>query len=342
MPKLLSDRGPEHQPILWSPPKREGAKLVRAIVTTLALALLIAPLTVAVTGLSGSGHRWPDILTQFTAPALVITAAFALMLGLFRLKTAFVASVVVVLTLLAAVWPQWGADRGTPQAGGPILTLYSANLLYKNNDVAAVRASIVEAKPDVIVLIEASRSVFTARDMVLAGYPHRRVAPDLLRGGTNGTIIASRYPLTPRPVRVRGFDYALAVVDTPLGRINVVGVHLTRPWPYQIQWEQIRQARALATLTSGLTGPTLVAGDFNSISNGRIGRQIQSETGLKPNPGWPGTWPAQIPAFLGFTIDQVYRTRDLAVVSRHVGLGTGSDHRPVVTRLTLAAPRPEP
>jgi endonuclease/exonuclease/phosphatase (EEP) superfamily protein YafD len=177
-------------------------------------------------------------------------------------------------------------------------------------------------------------------DRVLADYPNRQVTPNLLRGGRDATVIASRYPLRPQPDTVPDLNYALAVIDSPLGQINVIGAHLTRPWPYQIQWEQIRQAHALGTLMSGLTGPAIVAGDFNSISSARIGRQIQAETGLKPNPGWPGTWPAQLPAFLGFTIDQVYRTPDLAVVSRRVGLRTGSDHRPVVTRLTLAEPRP--
>lgn len=342
MPKLLSDRGPEHQPILWSTPKADGRRILRGVVTAIALVILIPPLAIAASALTDTGHRWPDILAQFTAPALVVTAAFAVLLGLLRMRTAFAASVVAVLTLLAAVWPQWGADRGKPMAGAPVLTLYSANLYFENDDVAAIRASIAEARPDVVVLVEVSQHAASALDSVLADYPERKITPDLLRGGAGGTVIASRYPLTPRPYRIGGLDYALATVDTPLGPINVVGAHLTRPWPYQIQWEQIRQASVVAKLTSGLTGPTIVAGDFNSTSSGRIGRQIQTEAGLKPNPGWPGTWPAQIPAFLGFTIDQVYRTPDLAVVSRRVGLRTGSDHRPVVTRFTRAEPRPAP
>lgn len=342
MPKLLFDRGPEHQPIRWSMPKSEGGTIFRWIVTALAIGVLIAPLAIAVAALSGLDHRWPDILAQFVAPALVATTAFAVLLGLFRLKTACGAALVVVLALAIAVWPQWGADRGKAQAGAPILTLYSANLYFRNDDVTAIRASIAEARPDVIVLVEASHDLVANLDAVLTDYPNRQLTPNSLRGGRDATVIASRYPLRPQPDSVPNLNYALAVVDSPLGRINVIGAHLTRPWPYQIQWEQIRQARALGTVMAGLTGPTIVAGDFNSTSSGRIGRQIQAETTLKPNPGWPGTWPAQLPAFLGFTIDQVYRTPDLAVVSRRVGLRTGSDHRPVVTRLTLAEPRPAP
>ena len=342
MPKLLSDGEPEPQPVVEPVEKSRALKLIRWTATALAIGVLLAPLAIAVSALSGFGHRWPDILAQFTAPALVITAAYAAVLGLLRLKTAFGLAVVVVLALAIAVWPQWGADRGKPQAGAPVLTLYSANLYYLNNDTARIRASIVDARPDIVVLVEASHDVVAQLDIVLAEYPYRRVTPNRLREGMDGTVIASRYPLQARPAGIRSRNYAIAVVDTPAGRINVVGAHLTRPWPYQVQWEQIRRADALSALMSDLHGSAIVAGDFNSVSSARIGRQIQRQTGLKPNPGWPGTWPAQLPALLGFTIDQVYRTPDLAVISRRVGLPTGSDHRPVVTQLTRAEPRPAP
>jgi endonuclease/exonuclease/phosphatase (EEP) superfamily protein YafD len=64
--------------------------------------------------------------------------------------------------------------------------------------------------------------------------------------------------------------------------------------------------------------------------------------GLIPAPGWPGTWPARAPAALGITIDQVYRSPDLALLGRRLGQKNGSDHRPVVTRLTLSDPQSRP
>jgi endonuclease/exonuclease/phosphatase (EEP) superfamily protein YafD len=82
--------------------------------------------------------------------------------------------------------------------------------------------------------------------------------------------------------------------------------------------------------------PVIAAGDFNSVSTARIGRQIQADMGLIPAPGWPATWPSQAPAFAGITIDQVYRSPDLALITRHLGQPTGSDHRPVVTEFTRA------
>ena len=39
----------------------------------------------------------------------------------------------------------------------------------------------------------------------------------------------------------------------------------------------------------------------------------------------------------GITIDQVWRSPDLALLSRRLGEPTGSDHRPVITEFTRAA-----
>ena len=60
--------------------------------------------------------------------------------------------------------------------------------------------------------------------------------------------------------------------------------------------------------------------------------------GLLPAPGFPGTWPSALPAFAGIAIDQVYRSPDLALLSRRIGEPTGSDHYPVVTEFTRAKP----
>ena len=149
-------------------------------------------------------------------------------------------------------------------------------------------------------------------------------------------MIASRWPLTVRDDPPDGLHAVAATARTPLGPIHVVGVHLTRPWPFQHSWGQISQTMALDGIVEGLDGPVVVAGDFNSVSSARIGRQIRRDIGLRPAPGFPGTWPTDLPSALGITIDQVYASPDLAFVSRRLGQPTGSDHRPVVTEFTRA------
>ncbi|HEX8470420.1 MAG TPA: endonuclease/exonuclease/phosphatase family protein [Brevundimonas sp.] len=336
MTKLLFDRGPEHEPILWSTRPRPDRERWRSVLTILAICMLLALLMPGIAALTHIDHRWVDILAQFPAPALAATLLLVIASAALRLWPAMITGALVALLLAVAVWPQAFADRGVARPGAPVVTLYSANLFFENPDASRIRASIEDANPDIIVLVETSRQVIERLDGVLAGYPYRIVASEDSLGRTDRTVIASRYPVRREGQIGSAVTYVRAVVDTPLGPLQVIGAHLTRPWPYQIEWEQIRQALAVKSLLVEAKGPTVVAGDFNSVSSARIGRLLRKEAGLRANPGWPGTWPARLPAVAGITIDQVYRTPDLAVVSRRVGQRTGSDHRPVVTKLTLS------
>lgn len=295
-------------------------------------------LLIAVAALSGIGHRWIDLLAQFVAPALGVAVVLTVLALLVRQLLATTAYAVAGLSLLIAVWPQWMPPTGTARPEAPVLRLYSANLWARNTEVDAITRSIAEADADIVILIELGDAPAARLDQVLAGYPHRVVTPRIDRyGGAARSVVASRFPLTAVADVADGLHDVTAVAQTPLGALNVVGVHLTRPWPFQYQWGQISQVQALAAVRAGLTGPVIVAGDFNSVSTARIGRQVRTEVALSPAPGWPGTWPSFAPSIVGMTIDQVYRSPDLAFVSRRLGRPTGSDHRPVITEFTQAA-----
>ncbi|WP_332653285.1 endonuclease/exonuclease/phosphatase family protein [Brevundimonas sp.] len=322
-------QGQRLRPAQWAPSGPLDA-LIRLALT--------APLGLALVALSGIGHRWFDILAQFTVPALAATAAATAVLALTRLRMAALHGLAACAALLIAVAPQWFPDGPPPEPGAPTVRLYSANLYYLNNDVAAIRASIEAADADVVVLIELGHAATARIDEVLEGYPHRATSMrmDQTRGPSR-SVIGSRFPLTALDDPPDGLHAVAAVARTPLGRLNIVGVHLTRPWPFQEQWGQISQTMALQEVVENLDGPVVVSGDFNSVSSARIGKQIRRELGLHPAPGFPGTWPAKAPAPVSLTIDQVYASPGLAFESRRLGQPTGSDHRPVVTEFTRAA-----
>lgn len=309
-----------------------------SVIDILVRLALAAPLGLALVALSGVGHRGFDLLAQFTAPALAATAAATVLVGLTRLKMAALHGLAACAALLIAVAPQWFPAGPRPEADAPSVRLYSANLWARNTDVESIQASIRAADADVVVLIELGDAPARRLDQILAGYPHRVATPRVDRpSGPARSIIASRFPLTPVRDRPDGLHAVGASVRTPLGPIHILGVHLTRPWPFQEQWGQISQTMALQAVAEDLNGPVVVAGDFNSVSSGRIGRQVKRDLGLHPAPGFPGTWPAPLPAPLGVTIDQVYASAGLAFISRRLGRSTGSDHRPVVSEFTRAA-----
>jgi endonuclease/exonuclease/phosphatase (EEP) superfamily protein YafD len=294
---------------------------------------------IAMASLSGIGHRWVDILAQFTAPVLTLTVLAVVIAALLRWWTAALVGAGASLLLLSAVWPQYAPGGPVPAANSPIVRLYAANLYAMNDDVAAMRASIQASDADIIVLVEFGEAPNAAIETLLAGYPHREVTERVVRSeDAVRSVIASRYPLSRRSTEGNERQMIAAVADTPIGPVRFVGVHLTRPWPFQFQWGQIIQAQNLINHIQGAPEPVVMAGDFNSVASARIGRMLRSEGGLVHAPGWPGTWPAAVPSPLRMTIDQVYHTTDIAVVERRLGAPTGSDHRPVIVELARAAP----
>ena len=315
--------------------------LLKLAANTAACLVLIGLAVFGVAALSGIDHRWVDILAQFTAPVLLAVGLLTLACAGMHLWPAAAVGGLATLILFASVWPQWMTPMGRRQPDQPVIRVYSANLWEPNTDVDAMRASIVEADADIVILVEVGDAPIARIDELLADYAHRKINGPMKLGESSArSIIASRYPIVEKlPWRRDGLSAIGAVVATPLGRVTVFGVHLTRPWPYQYQWGQITQVMALtARRKAAAPGPTIVAGDFNSVSSARIGRQIKRDLDLVPAPGFPGTWPSSLPSVLGITIDQVYRSRDLALVDRRVGRPTGSDHYPVVTEFTLAEP----
>lgn len=316
---------------------------VRMLLTVVSGLLLIPAFGVGVAALSGIGHRWVDLVAQFTGPALIVAVAVVAAAATLRTRVLLMAAVGVSAVVLVAGSAQWAPPRGNPEPGSATLTLYSANLNRDNEDVAAIARSVQASDADLVVLIEVGPGPAAALDRILAGYPHRVVTPPLRPGGrTARSVIAGRRPVENLRLRISGLSVVGARADTVLGPLTVAGVHMTRPWPWQIQWEQIRQAEGLVDWAATTPGPLLAAGDFNSVSSARIGRQLRAGGRLIPAPGWPGTWPSALPPFAGITIDQVYRSPELALIERQLGRDTGSDHRPVITRFVRATPPPAP
>jgi endonuclease/exonuclease/phosphatase (EEP) superfamily protein YafD len=317
--------------------RSSGRQAIRRFVDWLGVIGFVGVLIMSTAIALGVGHRWVDIFGQFTGPGFIVAVGPTALAAGLRLKMATLAGVVTSLSLLLCVAPQWFPPAGKPEPDAPVVRLYSANVYYLNDDVAAMRRSIKAANPDIVILIELGREPIGRLDELLADYPYRAASLRLDETrGPSRSLIASRWPLRQVANRPDGLHSVTAVAQTPLGAVNVIGVHLTRPWPFQYQWGQISQTMALTDIRNSLEGPVIVAGDFNSVSNARIGRQVKQDMGLSPAAGFPGTWPSQLPSPIGITIDQVWRSPDLAFISRKLGRPNGSDHRPVVTEFTRA------
>lgn len=310
------------------------------LVGILASACALVPLLViAGAALSGSDHRWVDIFGHFTAPAFSLAILVILGLALLRAPPPLIGvGVIAALLLLIAVWPQWRPVAG-PRSDAPVAArLYFANLWAPNTDVPAMVASIADADADIVVLVETGDVAADNLDLILADHPHRLVGQTVEgSAGVSRQIIAARRPIRRDADLYDGLSAISAVVPTPAGDLRVFAMHLTRPWPFVAQEAQLHQIRILTQRLQGVTGPVVVAGDFNSVSAGRIGRTFRAKTGLTPEPAWTGTWPARAPTPFRIAIDHVYGSEDIRILRRRLGRPTGSDHRPVIVDLAFSS-----
>ncbi len=86
--------------------------MLRLAANLLAGAAFVGFGAIGLAALSRIGHRWVDILAQFTAPALAAVAIMVLACLVLRLWPAALIGAGAALLLLLAAWPQWAPPRG--------------------------------------------------------------------------------------------------------------------------------------------------------------------------------------------------------------------------------------
>lgn len=284
-------------------------------------------------------HRLPDVALQFARPMLIASGIAVAVILLSRRWLAAVPVAAAGAWLFLTLQP-YGLTNAEPRPDG--LRVYVSNTWVGNEQPDRLAASIREADADVVVLIELGTAIDASLDTILAAYPHR-VASPMIRGrtGASRSVIASRWPVRELGREVRdGLPVIVAEVGTPQGPLTVYGLHLTRPWPYQVSTGQTWQLERLFTRLDDTPVRTIVAGDFNSAPPSSAISRVIDRSGLALVSGAHGTWPARAPAFLRLPIDHALASPDIQPVAARRGLPTGSDHSPLVVDLRLGPPEP--
>lgn len=283
---------------------------------------------------AGIDHHLPDLPVLFAKPMLVSAVVWLLLTALMNRRGPALLTLLACTGLIAALLP-YAPER--PAEGESDLRLYAANTWARNEDVDRLAASIAAADADVVVLVELGDAAADSLDGVLADYPHRVASPRVDRpSGPARSVIASRFPVRPIQGEVHdGLPVVAAEVETPSGPVRVFGLHLTRPWPFQVPTGQGWQLDRLVARLGDDPVRTIVAGDLNAPPPGRALRYAVTATGLDLASGAEGTWPAAAPGPVRLGIDHVLASPDLRPLRSSLGAPTGSDHRPLVVEFDL-------
>lgn len=302
------------------------------------------------------------LLLAVLAAGLGITRHLAIAAGAMLLA---LVNVLLLWPLLAAglprVMPGWWPAAWLPPASEAVaepfvplphqsLTVFSANVWFRNRDYASVRSAVRAAGPDVAVFLEVTPRWAHELALLRDGWPHQQ----WVRGeGHDGVMVVSRLPWhRARAVVLSGRGGADALrVTLDLGGqpVELVGAHLR--WPVTPADAAARAASldGLARLARAAPHPLVIIGDLNLtphdgafarlLAEGRLGNAAIGSGLLTTWPAATGRWARRLP---GLQIDHCLVSADIVAESFTLGPWVGSDHRPVLARLEVPLSVPVP
>lgn len=238
-----------------------------------------------------------------------------------------------LLPLLATPLPWLSAAPALPSGtGGPELRVASANVHLGSSDIAPLAAWLLQAQPDLLVLLEVSPPYAEALQQ-LPGYPHRLIHAD---SSPFGIALLSRLPLTHGGVEMddQGIPHLRAQLRLAGCNLSMSAFHPMPP--LSPDFHARRDARLRELLQSSGAQPALLAGDLNatpwsSAFAGLDARGWRRASGLAP------TWPSMGAGVMGIPIDHVLATHHWRLLAKERGPQIGSDHLPILVRLSLAS-----
>jgi len=284
----------------------------------------------------------PVVVAQSLSPAAAVLALLATggvaASGRGAGRIVLACSCAAVLVVQATVWTPWLV--ATEHRRGRDLTVMTANLYRGNADLAALSRTVRDEGVDVLAVSEVSEeaAVRLRRSRLHDLLPYTVSSTG---APSASTMLLSRRPVVPPPAgpsvgpAVRGQQARL-----PEAGVVVCAVHPPPPLQGARRW-RLAQAQ-LTTWAEQVTGPVVVAGDFNASVDHPGMRDVMG-TGLRDahevaGAGRPATWPngRALPPFV--QLDHVL-VRQVGVDSVDDVRVPGSDHDAVVAHLVVPAGR---
>ncbi|MBL7223591.1 MAG: endonuclease/exonuclease/phosphatase family protein [Candidatus Brocadiae bacterium] len=249
--------------------------------------------------------------------------------------------------LLALAAAGCARTREFEQPTGPHIRVLTYNVNWGMPQRAQTLAAIREARADVVCLQETTREwERILRQELSPSYAHTHFVHG---GGAGGQAILSRWPVEVlRAVRPTGafFHGWFVELQTPLGPVQVLGVHLRPPVDDQGRFGvsayfatkdvRLKEVQALHAHLRPDT-PTLILGDFNEKDNGPALKWLRKQgftDALREFDRKTRTWQWHTSTItLRGRLDHILYSEQLHALEARVIPKGGSDHFPVLAIL---------
>jgi endonuclease/exonuclease/phosphatase (EEP) superfamily protein YafD len=283
------------------------------------------------------GNLWIafDVFAQFSLHFWLIAGAFAVgfLMPLARVLTAIV--VLLAGLLVIGSLPHLGSAQSIEDIGAPaghrIIRLMSFNSWLGNRNVEALTQEIERDDPDILLMFEFGPEKQALRERLRARY---RFQDDCVHLENCDMAVFSKFPIADFESHGAwaGPPLIRATFGKELGELTIIGTHTIR-FPYLR--EQRTQLGELGDMVRKLSGPRIVAGDFNATPTSRMLSVFQGRSLLRRLDAFLPTWPArlQLPQL---DIDHIFASEEVKSLEKvRIGGNAGSDHFPLIVRVAI-------
>lgn len=335
--------------------------ILRWLWRLIVFAIVLVSLAASLAAIAGAlGYLWPalDLFNHAQLIWLPLTA-LGLVAGLTAIRRQPVRGLVIsvaatgFLSSVAVTAPEFAAamaPRPSADPAAPTLRLMSFNIYGNNHRLSTVPEPIAAADPDILMIQEYWHNFRPVLDDpldVMFPYSVR------CQGGERAFIaLFSKIPFETAPGHACVDDIARGerqarisarLRDEAGNAFTVMTTHLD--WPHPAARQRLQMAE-LSQAVSKVSGPFILAGDFNSTPFSQALRAFTAQNRfVRENrllPTWPadflGTAPFDIPLFLA--LDHVMTRGGITVTDVRLGASPGgSDHYPLIVDFTVVPER---
>lgn len=243
----------------------------------------------------------------------------------------------VVCLVLAHLSRRWARVGGVAILGGAAvfwtaptlavsdqnhLSIYTKNLWHRNESPIDLAGEILQAAPDLVHFQEVSRRNQKILDLLAGELPFRASCP---AEGNFWNVTMSRWPIDQESIGcARTGAILVAKIKSPTINFWSVNVHLRHPWPRN-QWANLNHS---TNVLGRISGPAVMAGDFNTVSWSAAASHLGELTGTTHVGPSRRTFSLSL---VPLPLDQIWAQEGTTQVRPQLG----SDHFGLFGRVTL-------
>jgi len=311
----------------------------RNIFITLLYLSLVSVVVPFALGLLNWIHPLFDSFSHFRIHLLVVITIVVLLLLLLHKK---IYRYIFGILLLASgtylyMLNQPYAPKALSSSAVDTFTHMQFNLNFRNKRVGDLVAYWQKNSIDIVTLQEVTDAHRKVLEDIRELYPyqsHCEFCPVV-----GGVSILSKYPIVSSSALCldkRGFVSAQITIDDK--QINIASIHLHWPYPYG-QYQQLETIKEELIRLGQHEVPTLISGDFNAAPWSHVVDTIAqySNTSVLNGTRWTIDLGRQLPLVpnMKLPIDHLLLSKELTSQSIKVEKSIGSDHLPIVSKISF-------